>query len=270
MADTGLCTTCLLHMPSSSSLSPGESERKPLHYQPHLQSSSSSSSSAVLSWKGICRPTERARFPLDVCSSSSYPSYSRLNAIYLARVARFRLDNDAEDGHSSPFRRMRATFRQKRIAAQAATEGANSSPAEAGEEPVVTSGTEEKKKSIAALHDFCLGITFGLLLVAGGAFWFLLTRSPNAVRFGVGLGGILLATSVASMKAWQAGAASTPYVIAQAALSFSLFVLEVLRFLQTGALFPTLLTAIASLAMVGFYAYNIAAGGNPLPKSATP
>lgn len=52
--------------------------------------------------------------------------------------------------------------------------------------------------------------------MAGGLIWFLVTGSVNAIRFGVLYGGILLAAAVGSLKAWQAGKSSTPYIAVQA------------------------------------------------------
>jgi len=56
----------------------------------------------------------------------------------------------------------------------------------------------------------------GGLLVGGGLLWFLVTGSVNAIRFGVLYGGMLLAVAVGSLKAWQAGKSSTPYIFGQA------------------------------------------------------
>lgn len=56
----------------------------------------------------------------------------------------------------------------------------------------------------------------GGLLASGGFLWFLLTGSVDAIRFGVLFGGIILAAAVGSLKAWQRGKSSTPYIVVQA------------------------------------------------------
>lgn len=54
------------------------------------------------------------------------------------------------------------------------------------------------------------------MLVAGGLLWFILTGSTAAIRFGVILGGVLLALSVSSLKVWKQGKSSIPYIQGQA------------------------------------------------------
>ena len=56
----------------------------------------------------------------------------------------------------------------------------------------------------------------GALLVLGGLLWFLMAGSTDALRFGVGFGGILLAASYMSLRCWQESKPSTVYLIAQA------------------------------------------------------
>ena len=56
----------------------------------------------------------------------------------------------------------------------------------------------------------------GAILVTSGFFWFLVTGSVNALRFGIILGGGLLASAVGSLHAWQKGLSCLPYTLAQA------------------------------------------------------
>ncbi|GFY82439.1 transmembrane proteins 14C [Actinidia rufa] len=60
-------------------------------------------------------------------------------------------------------------------------------------------------KEISGVHDFSLGIPYGILLSIGGFLSFMLTGSISAIRFGVILGGTLLALSITSLRAWKRG-----------------------------------------------------------------
>ncbi|GBG88428.1 hypothetical protein CBR_g47126 [Chara braunii] len=134
-------------------------------------------------------------------------------------------------------------------------------------EVAVTAHSSERSKSGAAIHDFCLGIPYGTVLVAGGIFWFIVVGSTNALRFGVGLGGILLASSILSLRAWKAARSSTPFIATSQVISLAIAITEWRRFAVTRAVFPTFFTALFSLGMAVFYAYILLAGGNPPKKS---
>lgn len=135
-------------------------------------------------------------------------------------------------------------------------------------ETAVVAHSPEAARKGAVIHDFCLGITFGGALVAGGIVWFIATGSINAIRFGFLLGGILLAAAIGSLNAWRAGKSSNPYIAVQGVTAYLLFARETFRYYQTQALFPTAIVATASLAMVAFYVYVVLAGGNPPSKKA--
>lgn len=56
----------------------------------------------------------------------------------------------------------------------------------------------------------------GLFLSVGGFLSFMLTESISAIRFGVILGGALLALSIASLRSWNRGEASASLLKGQA------------------------------------------------------
>lgn len=122
-------------------------------------------------------------------------------------------------------------------------------------------------KRVAKIHDFCLGIPYGTFLVVGGLVWFILSGSIAAIRFGVILGGILLALSVSSLNAWKEGKSSSSYIKGQAAISLIITLREVRRLFEVKAFFPTALIALASAGMLGFFCYVHMAGGNPPKKT---
>ncbi|KAJ7517282.1 hypothetical protein O6H91_21G016700 [Diphasiastrum complanatum] len=91
---------------------------------------------------------------------------------------------------------------------------------------------QDKDKKGSKIHDFCLGIPFGGLLVIGGLLGFLITESTSALRFGVMLGGFHLYLSIKSLKVWKQGTSSLPYIKGQAAITLILFVRELRRFFE--------------------------------------
>ncbi|KAG6543372.1 hypothetical protein Mapa_015286 [Marchantia paleacea] len=145
-------------------------------------------------------------------------------------------------------------------------ENAPDGPIKEVAESAVDAHLSEKTKQGAKIHDFCLGIPYGGMLVAGGLLWFILTGSTAAIRFGVILGGVLLALSVSSLKVWKQGKSSIPYIQGQAAIAAIIFIKDSRKFLATGGFFPPAVSALASGAMLAFYAYVYLAGGNPPKK----
>uniref|UniRef100_A0A803L3I2 Uncharacterized protein n=1 Tax=Chenopodium quinoa TaxID=63459 RepID=A0A803L3I2_CHEQI len=58
---------------------------------------------------------------------------------------------------------------------------------------------------VSKIRDFYIGIPYGTILSAGGFLNFMITGSLSSIRFGVILGGILLALSVSSLRSWRKG-----------------------------------------------------------------
>ncbi|KAL9428609.1 hypothetical protein AB3S75_030568 [Citrus x aurantiifolia] len=111
-------------------------------------------------------------------------------------------------------------------------------------------------KEFSTLHDFYLGIPYGLLLTLGGFISFMVTGSIPAIRFGIILGGTLLALSIASLRSHKKGKTSPVALKGQAAIATIIFLRE-MRLLFQSLMFPNLLITIVSGAMVAFYFYRI-------------
>lgn len=136
-------------------------------------------------------------------------------------------------------------------------------------ETALAAHSEEKARAGAVMHDFCLGIPYGGLLTVGGLIWGLLVGSLDALRYGFLCGLVITAASVLSLRAWKQQRETVTFTFAQAVVSFLVFFKEAKRFSQSGAVFPTLLTAVVSFGMVAFFAYNLLAGGNKPKKVET-
>ncbi|KAK9102303.1 hypothetical protein Sjap_019557 [Stephania japonica] len=121
-------------------------------------------------------------------------------------------------------------------------------------------------KRAAKIHDFCFGIPFGGFVFAGGILGFLFSRNTTTLSTGVLYGGGLLALSTFSLKIWRQGKSSLPFILGQAALAAVLLWKNLQNYYLTKKLFPTGLFAFFSAAMLCFYSYVMASGGNPPPK----
>ncbi|MCO5548897.1 hypothetical protein L7F22_002359 [Adiantum nelumboides] len=129
-----------------------------------------------------------------------------------------------------------------------------------------TAKKTDTPKKFAKIHDFCLGIPYGGILVIGGFLWFIVSGSTAPIRFGVLLGGILLGLSVTSLSAWKEGKPTTTYIIGQAVISSILALRQIRRFFEAKAFFPSVIFTLISVGMLGFFCYVFLAGGSPPPK----
>lgn len=127
-------------------------------------------------------------------------------------------------------------------------------------------GVSSQKKT-AKIHDFCLGIPFGGFVLTGGVFGSILSRNFSTLGTGVLLGGGLLALSTFSLKVWRERKSSLPFILGQAALAVVLIWKNLQRYSLTKKIFPAGFYVAISAAMLCFYSYVIAAGGNPPPKN---
>lgn len=139
-----------------------------------------------------------------------------------------------------------------------------STAAENSPEPVkeiveIYTTSTDNLSEISRAHDFHVGIPYGLILSLGGFLSFMLTGSIGAIRFGVILGGTLLALSISSLKSYKRGEPVPLALKGQAAIASILFVQELRRLFQ-GPSFLSFFTTLTSGAVVAFYVYKIIGG----------
>ncbi|KAF5183485.1 Fatty acid export 1 protein [Thalictrum thalictroides] len=133
------------------------------------------------------------------------------------------------------------------------------------DEPIHEQGVASHKKT-AKIHDFCLGIPFGGIVLSGGLVGSLFSKNLMTLGVGVLFGGSLLALSTFSLKVWKQGKSSLPFILGQAALSAVLLWKYLPTYTMTKTVFPAGFYALVSAAMLCFYFYVLASGGNPPPK----
>ncbi|CAI9779504.1 unnamed protein product [Fraxinus pennsylvanica] len=126
-------------------------------------------------------------------------------------------------------------------------------------EPIQEQVVSQPKRA-AKIHDFCLGIPFGGLVLSGGLVGFILSKNLSTLSTGVLFGASLLVLSTVSLKVWRRGKSSSPFILGQAVLSASLLWKNFQTYTLTRKIFPTGFNAIISAAMLCFYFYVVLSG----------
>ncbi|GAQ90892.1 hypothetical protein KFL_006980050 [Klebsormidium nitens] len=122
-------------------------------------------------------------------------------------------------------------------------------------------------KKGAVIHDFCLGIPYGIILLLGGFVWFAAEKDPTTLLPGVGLGVLQTALSYLSFQTWKAGQRNTPYILLSLFISSFLAFANGYPYVKGEADFiPTGLVGLISAVMTLFYLYVQGVGGNRPPK----
>ncbi|KAK9124749.1 hypothetical protein Sjap_014351 [Stephania japonica] len=99
-------------------------------------------------------------------------------------------------------------------------------------------------KEPANFRDFHVGIPYGAVLSVGGFLSFMLTGSISAIRFGIILGGALLALSVSSLRSWKRRETSPVALKGQAAIAAIIFLHELVLLFQRSSFLSFLTTLI--------------------------
>ncbi|KAH9616456.1 hypothetical protein KSS87_006262, partial [Heliosperma pusillum] len=124
---------------------------------------------------------------------------------------------------------------------------------------VDTFASAEHLNDVSKVCDFYVGIPYGTILSAGGFLSFMLTGSISALRFGVILGGIMLALSVSSLQSWKNGQSTEMTLKGQAAIAGILFLRDIGLLFQGLKLFGLLKTVLRDVNGAGL------GGSRPTP-----
>ncbi|KAH6788141.1 Transmembrane proteins 14C [Perilla frutescens var. hirtella] len=114
----------------------------------------------------------------------------------------------------------------------------------------------DELNDVSKVRDFYVGIPYGAFLSVGGFLSFMLTGSIPAIRFGIVLGGTLLALSVSSLKSWKKGEPSSLLVKGQTVIATVLFLRE-MRVLSMRPFIANFVTTLISGGVLAFYLYRI-------------
>ncbi|CAM8940753.1 unnamed protein product [Rhodiola kirilowii] len=123
-----------------------------------------------------------------------------------------------------------------------------------------------QQPKFAKIHDFCFGIPYGGAALISGLVDFIFSRDVTTLCNSIIFGGALLGLSTSSLKIWRQGKSSFRYILGQAVIASVLLWNSCQGYLLTKKIFPTVLYATISAAMLCFYSYVVISGGNPPPK----
>ncbi|XP_075502391.1 protein FATTY ACID EXPORT 3, chloroplastic-like [Primulina tabacum] len=116
--------------------------------------------------------------------------------------------------------------------------------------------SHDELDDVSKVRDFYVGIPYGAVLSFGGFLSFMLTGSIPAIRFGIILGGTLLALSISSLKSWKKGDSAPLVLKGQAAIATVLFLRQLLLLSMRPYIFK-FFTTIVSGGVAAFYLYRI-------------
>ncbi|KAI3883723.1 hypothetical protein MKW92_001235 [Papaver armeniacum] len=133
---------------------------------------------------------------------------------------------------------------------------AENSPEEVKDIVETFASSKDDLKEVSKVRDFYVGIPYGALLSVCGFLSFMVTGNLSGIRFGVILGGSLLALSISSLRSWKRGESSDIALKGQAAIAAIIFLRD-LRLLSKRPSLPCSLTTFISGSMVVFYLYRI-------------
>lgn len=202
-------------------------------------------------WEQTLAAFKEQALKLQSVSQEAYEVYSKKAAVILRETAE-QLKIQAEQARKD------LTVMAKELSEEGReylTAAAENSP-EPVKDVVETFASADELDDVSKVLDFYVGIPYGALLSVGGFVNFMLTGSISALRFGVILGGILLALSVSSLRAWRKGKTTDMTLKGQAAIAGILFLRD-LRLLFQGSTFFGLVKAIISGVVTAFFIYRI-------------
>ncbi|RDY06228.1 Protein FATTY ACID EXPORT 6 [Mucuna pruriens] len=118
------------------------------------------------------------------------------------------------------------------------------------------------------MHDFCLSIPYGLMLVGGGLLGYIKKGSIASLGGGAASGLVLIIAGYLSLNAFGKRKNSYLALILETVCAAILTSVMGQRYVETSKFMPAGLVAGISALMTLFYLYKLATGGNHLPTKA--
>ncbi|XP_057971052.1 protein FATTY ACID EXPORT 3, chloroplastic [Malania oleifera] len=203
-------------------------------------------------WKQVLASFKEQALKIQSVSQEAYELYSKKAMVVLKETAvQLKIQAD-KAGHDLSVIAKETTVEGKEYLSAAA----ENSPDTLKDVIETFASSTDDVNEISKVYDFYLGIPYGLLLFLGGFLSFMVTGSISAIRFGVILGGTLLALSVSSLRSWRRGESFALAIKGQAAIAGILFLREI-RLLSQKPSFSSYLATLISGVMLLFYIYRI-------------
>ncbi|KAJ4832562.1 hypothetical protein Tsubulata_000134 [Turnera subulata] len=185
-------------------------------------------------WKQTLESFKQQAQKMQSVSQEAYVVYSKRAAIILKETAE-KLQIQAD----------KAKHDLTELAKELSVDGKEylSTAAENYPEPVKDivesfSSSTDDVDEISKVRDFHVGIPYGFVLSLGGFLVFMLTGSIAAIRFGIILGGTLLALSVSSLRSYQKGETNSLALKGQTAIVGIFFLRDIVALLRARILHP--------------------------------
>ncbi|XP_068644363.1 protein FATTY ACID EXPORT 6-like [Aristolochia californica] len=118
------------------------------------------------------------------------------------------------------------------------------------------------------MHDFCLTIPYGLIVLAGGVVGYVKRGSTASLAGGAGSGILLLIAGILTLKAFEKRKNSYFGMIMETVVAVVLTWVMGQRYIETSKIMPAGVVAGLSALMTAFYLYKLATGGNHFPAKA--
>ncbi|KHG23638.1 Ribosome-recycling factor [Gossypium arboreum] len=209
-------------------------------------------------WQRALEAFKEQALKMQNVSQEAYEIYSKKALVTLKETSE-QLKIQAEKARNDLIEIVKETSEEGKVYLSTAAEN---SPPQVKEIVGTYYSSADDFNDISKVLDFHVGIPYGIILSAGGFLSFMLTGSVSAIRFGVILGGALLASSVSSLKLYKGGQSSPLAIKGQAVISSVLFFRALSSLIQTSTL-GTFLTTLVSGAVAAFYVYKLLPNDKP-------
>ncbi|EOY04450.1 Transmembrane proteins 14C, putative [Theobroma cacao] len=209
-------------------------------------------------WKQALEAFKKQALKMQSVSQEAYEIYSKKALITLKETSE-QLKIQAEKAKNDLSEIAKEISEEGKVYLSTAAER---SPEEVKEIVETYSSTADDLNDVSKILDFHVGIPYGFILSVWGFLSFMLTGSISAIRFGVILGGVLLALSVASLKSYKKGESSALATKGQSVIASIIFLRE-LSMLVRRLTLGTFLTTLVSGAVVAFYIYKLLPNDKP-------
>ncbi|XVF65948.1 hypothetical protein PTKIN_Ptkin09bG0292000 [Pterospermum kingtungense] len=209
-------------------------------------------------WKQALETFKEQALKMQSVSQEAYEIYSKKALVTLKETSE-QLKIQAEKAKNDLTEIAKEISEEGKVYLSTAAEN---SPPEVKEIVETYSSSADDFNDVSKVLDFHVGIPYGFLLSVSGFLSFMLTGSISAIRFGVILGGALLALSLSSLKSYQRGESSPLATKGQAVIASILFLRELILLVLRFNL-GNFLTTFISGAVVAFYIYKLLPSDKP-------
>ncbi|KAK1286014.1 hypothetical protein QJS10_CPB20g00097 [Acorus calamus] len=169
-------------------------------------------------WKQKLETFKEEALKMQAISREAYEEYSK-KALVILKDSSEKLKIETEKARIDLTRIAKEISEEGKVYLSSATEN----PPEQVKDIVETfTSLPNELKEVSEVRDYYLGIPYGAFLSVGGFLSFMLTGSIPAIRFGVVLGGALLALSVLSLRSYKSGQPYSVFLRGQAGQSLNL------------------------------------------------